>query len=256
MNDQRLERALRAGPPFASSYIAAPLVLSPARPVRSIALARAAVYSAGALLFAALVAFGQRLPGPGPATTPAPASLEQLNGPILADPLVVSVELRSAIDVACRSWPDFPPEARLVLLDARGGGVAWAWYEKSNGDLLDCPIIDLAPPTRSASGSVLAQDSGSPPPLTLVWSDVQFTSAVGRVGPGLAQVRLEVRDGPSLNATVTDGWFGAYWAPPLQGCPIVDGEHACPEIHVRALAIDANGVVVSSTDFDLPDEQR
>jgi hypothetical protein len=75
----------------------------------------------------------------------------------------------------------------------------------------------------------------------------------------VAEVRVEVRGGPTLLATVNDGWFGAYWGPELRDCPIVDSEdgaqHVCPEVHVRALAVDDNGVVVSSIDFDVPARQ-
>lgn len=155
-----------------------------------------------------------------------PATNEELREPWRPQPLPVDRETISASEQACRAAEsDFGVQGpattgRLVAVDARGGGRLTLLYVGRGDAYLACQV-DVGPEQpRWIGGSsadagaqhVLAADD-----VVIVGSGGMSggggasSSVVGRVGVDVTAVRVVFASGSSLQASVGDGWFLAWW---------------------------------------------
>jgi hypothetical protein len=163
--------------------------------------------------------------GDEPVTTsgPAPATMAQLLGPWSATPYLPPAAVLAAADVACRTGiAPFPKGVALVLVDARGGGLAQAYFAGANGNVASCYDMAIHP-----NGSIEALGGGSwgsglGPPLAA--TEIRLTDQsssgnpptsthlAGPIGRGIVRVQL-IRPGDlDVEAAVANGWF-AVWVP-------------------------------------------
>ena len=175
-----------------------------------------------AAVLVALLATGcAALPGGGVAES------EELRGPWRAQPLSVDRETISASEQACRAAElEFGVQGpattgRLVAVDARGGGRITLLYVSRGDAYVACQVDVGAERPRWIGGS--RADAGDPQ-YVLAADDVVIvgsggmsggrdasSSVVGRVGGDVTAVRVVLPSGSSLQASVGDGWFIAWW---------------------------------------------
>jgi hypothetical protein len=168
-----------------------------------------------------------------PAGLPAllPASREMLAGPWQATPFSIDPRLRTEAERACRnSGMDPFPNVTLMVIDARGEGVLQAQFAGLPGSTASC--MDM---TIRDDGLVEALGGGSTGggmafrPLQQFELQVDGKSGgggggigpgaggpgtvqvSGRVGPGIAQVRILAPGQPPIVASLQNGWFLAWW---------------------------------------------
>jgi hypothetical protein len=116
-----------------------------------------------------------------------------------------------------------------VLTDSRGPYTA-AIYGDSTTDTVCISGNDVSMASTSSSSmastssSSMASTSTSSTPITVAPGDIQFagqgsrdsagnalTVADGRTGAGVTGVTIELSDGSSVQATVENGWYMAWW---------------------------------------------
>lgn len=178
--------------------------------------------AAVAFLLASTMACGTSDP-----TEPAVPAADAFHGPWLPDPLSLPVPILEAIDVACRgSMQPFPVGVQLVVVDARGAGVAQAQYAGPNGAGAMCMdmTIDGRGHVGAAGGGSTGQGGGPLPevaPNTLepggsMSSGEPVTSSVtlGRAGPGIVRVAIMIPGQPLVTASFANGWYLAWWPGP------------------------------------------
>ncbi|GAA2911737.1 hypothetical protein Acy02nite_91160 [Actinoplanes cyaneus] len=157
-------------------------------------------------------------------------------GGILAAPA-----LRPGADTAYASWTAIPAEVTAAQLVTLTTGCARSWAEPageavlaerrgtslflvlkmSSGALVTCFSWDGDEP---AGADRLSDGHGAEPslpatgrvsmlggPQTIGGAAGRQTSALGRVGPGVTGVDIALPHGPTVRATVSNGWWAAWW---------------------------------------------
>jgi hypothetical protein len=145
---------------------------------------------------------------------------KELVGPWLPVPLGLPGTLIDDVDRMCRgSFPDFPQEAELVVIDVRGAGKVEAQYAGPKRVTAACWGM-----TIDATGAV-AGGGGGTGFGEAEWNDLQAheleqhdgygsaeaSSTSGRVGPGIAKVIIAVPGQPPITASLANGWYLAWW---------------------------------------------
>jgi hypothetical protein len=152
---------------------------------------------------------------------PIPPAQNALVGPWQQVPIPLAGPILAAVDRACRgSMPDFPPEVRLAVVDARGGGLIQAHYVGPNSAEATCLDMSVDPAGRveaSGGGSTGSGGQGAPPMEALALeagggsgSD-RSSVTYGRAGAGIAKVMLIVPGQPPIVASLANGWYIAWW---------------------------------------------
>jgi len=164
---------------------------------------------------------------------PAHATVEALRGPWQPTPYVLDPQLLVdaqteclAMNAAIPAKAAMPANAALVVADARGGGVLQLAFVAANGDGFECLNMPILPTGDVArSGTMTGRGGGGPigpsAPFGMEALGGGSTTGggnqpidatvVGRVGPGIAQVQIEVAGQPRIIATIWNGWFAAWW---------------------------------------------
>jgi hypothetical protein len=158
--------------------------------------------------------------GCGPIVQDGPMRADALVGPWQPVPFGLPVDVISNVDLACRtSMPDFPAAVEMVVFDARGGGRVEAHYVGDDGANATCfgMPIDVFGHVKAGGGATGFPDVPPPPlgPLAIAseggYSSEESSVAVGRAGPAIAKVVI-VRPGEAdITASLSNGWFLAWW---------------------------------------------
>ena len=208
-----------------------------------------------ALLIAplALVACGAEEPAPQ-IPIPRPATAVDLVGPWQAIPFVIDAGLRAKIEQTCRRDIEMPPGSLAAVIDVRGERVATIRMTGQNPG--SCDALELTDRGEvTGAGAGWRQDQPEVLPELAPGAvgrverqtvqggglDVRGWSVYGRIGPSVAAVEVAPERGPSLAATVENGWFAAWW-PVQPGDPDMN-EGFQPKVIVRGY--DALGTVLS-----------
>jgi len=189
-----------------------------------------------------VAACGGASPSLSPADAAAPdlrarhvATLAELVGPWQRQPFIIDANVRAEADRACRADQDFPPGVQLVLIDARGEGRLMTVFS-GPGAYAECAYLHVSA-GGSVGGSLSSTGSGTPAPLAGQlapsggggFSDEAGTAAIqyvmGRVGAGVERVVLQVADVGPIAATVSNGWYLAWWETGMPGDPNGPGPH-------------------------------
>jgi hypothetical protein len=145
---------------------------------------------------------------------------KELVGPWLPVPLALPGTLIDDVDLTCRgSFPDFPQDAELVVIDVRGAGKVEAQYAGPKRVTAACNgmTIDTSGAVAGGGGGTgfgeaewdvlpaheLEQHGG--------YGSAEASSATGRVGPGIAKVLIAVPGLVPITASLANGWYLAWW---------------------------------------------
>ena len=181
------------------------------------------------------------------------ATLADLIGPWQRQPFIIDGNVRAAAERVCRADQEFPPGVQPVLVDARGAGRLMTVFAGPGG-YAECVYVEVA-----ADGSVTGSLSGSgasrfaalaPGQLESAggggFSDEAGTTAVqyvtGRVGAGAARVVVQVADVGPVAATLSNGWYLAWWETGRPLDPNGPGPHL-PSKRFTITAYDAFGQI-------------
>jgi hypothetical protein len=152
------------------------------------------------------------------------ATLLEVRGPWRAVPYQLSPAALAAADRACRESlaPTMPAGAQVVVADARGEAVVQLWYEAPNGGFASCNDVQIREDGTFGPGS-----GGGTGFMGMPWPVLQPTEIVvtdrtasgrpitrsyvaGRFGPAIVGVQI-LRPGlVPVEASVANGWFGAW----------------------------------------------
>ena len=143
-----------------------------------------------------------------------------LVGPWQALPMGLPGTLVDDVDGTCRSsFPEFPQEAELVVIDVRGAGKVEAQYAGPKRLTANCWGM-----TIDATG-VIGPGGGGTGFGEADWNALQAhemeqhggygspeaSATSGRVGPGIARVLIALPGCPPITASLANGWFLAWW---------------------------------------------
>lgn len=147
-------------------------------------------------------------------------------GPWQATPIAVRGPILETIDRVCRaSFPDFPQETRMVVIDARGAGRVDAHYVGPNGVEATCFEMTVDDAGRVEGGGGATQFAEHEPPLL---QPLEITNGggyvgeassltLGRVGAGIVKVVIFSAGQPPVTPSLMNGWYLAWipgeWAP-------------------------------------------
>jgi hypothetical protein len=197
--------------------------------------------------------------GGAPSDTAAPdlgagrlATLADLVGPWQREPFIIDAQVRAAADRACRADSEFPPGVQLVGIDARGGGRLITAYAGPGGATADCIYIEVAR-DGSITGSLSSRGTSEFAPLApgqlaaqgsggFSDDDVAVQYVLGRVGAGTARVVLDVEHVGPVTATLSHGWYLAWWETGRPRDPNGPGPHI-PSKRYTVSAYDTFGQV-------------
>lgn len=154
------------------------------------------------------------------------ATLDDLLGDWRPVPYQLTPAVLAAVDRACREsiGQDMVAGARIAVADARGEGVIQLWYEAPEGWTGSCIDTELrADGTFRFPGSYGSGGSGNvgrilqPTELVLVdRSEVSHGPNMtrsyvgGRFGPAIVRVQIQRPGLVPVEASVGNGWFGAW----------------------------------------------
>ena len=190
-------------------------------------------------LMAALLLVSAACGSGGPAGANVPAA--GIVGPWQPVPFTLPGQIVEAADRACRaSFPDFPQQTRLMVVDARGAGRIEAQYAGPNGLDANCGGMTIDATGRIEPGGggtgMRGKEFGVLQAFELEsiagYSSAEASSTSGRAGPGVARVVLAMPGQPPVTASLTNGWYLAWWPgewPP--GTKIVGLEFPQPDRH-------------------------
>ena len=180
------------------------------------------------------------------------ATLADLVGPWQRQPFTIDENVRAAADRACRADVGFPPGVQLVLIDARGAGRLMTLFAGPGGHA-DCLYTEVAA-DGSVTGSLSGNGSGTLAPLAPGQLEnyggggfsneataIQYV--MGRVGAGAERVVLQVADVGPVTATVSNGWYLAWWETGRPLDPNGPGPHL-PSKRYTVTAYDAFGQII------------
>ena len=152
------------------------------------------------------------------------ATLAELIGPWLREPLRPPAAVIAAADRACRRETPFPRTVVLVAIDARGGGRLPTIFASDDATAF-CGFLTIAD-NGTLSGSLSSSETGFKQPVLgpgrlLGWGGTgegrvgdadAWCSFAGRAGPGVARVVvIEAQGAGSTTATLQNGWYVAWW---------------------------------------------
>jgi hypothetical protein len=166
-----------------------------------------------ALLFVN-VACGLRRPDE--VTAPAGA----IDGPWRPVPFALPGPITEAVDRTCRGFTEeFPQQARLVVIDARGAGRVEARYAGPNGVEATCTRMTIDATGRVVAGGggigIGGQEWRVLQPLEIEdqsgFGSNESSTAMGRAGAGIATVVIVMPGKPPVTASLTNGWYLAWW---------------------------------------------
>ena len=186
------------------------------------------------------------------APTPSPTpTLPAISGAWRSEPLELPSALLAMAADSCRQGFS-PPQTDLawVIEDVRGAAawpagsrhagttVGYFGFHQRDGRLQDCFLADL---TATSARVALTElwccfRAARPEPLHLAWATRNAPALVGRVGEGIASVRIELDDGTTAVASIRDDWFAIY-------LPGFDGQ---ADHGYRAVGLDVEGNVVTT----------
>jgi hypothetical protein len=161
----------------------------------------------------------------GTALTDANAATKaEVFGPWSPTPFQLAASLVTSIDTECRKSLDpFPSTVQLVVVDARGAGVAQVYYAADDGAEAACFDVVIRGDGRAEpSGAGRTKDPGEPHPpmgqfalaivaVTRSGDPVAETSQVeGRVGAGVARVEIVRPSESPIQASLANGWFAGW----------------------------------------------
>jgi hypothetical protein len=149
----------------------------------------------------------------------------QVFGPWRAVPFPLPGLLIERLVASCRSQQvTFPAGVDLVVVDARGAGVAQLYFAGANGSLAACYDNRILPSGQieAAGGGSTTTDTAPLPamaPTGLQITDYSSTGdpptrtyVSGRAGAGISAVQVVLPDGAIVQATLRGGWYAA-WIP-------------------------------------------
>jgi hypothetical protein len=215
---------------------------------------------AAAVLVLGLAACGEEVIQPPVA--PPPATLAELTGPWRPTPLGLDPLLWARAEEACRKDMEMAPGTKAIIIDVRGAGVAT--LRMTGATRGSCNTLQLLPdgtftgagggwngPSGERLGPRPGADLGEVEQQAVGGGDLKVTgwSIYGTAGDEIASVVVEPRGHQAVLATLTNGWFSAWW-PTLPGEPNpLDGgrgqlpvEPPIPQVIVRGY--DASGVLL------------
>lgn len=174
-----------------------------------------------------------------------PATPRDLVGPWQATPFLIDPVLRAKVEQTCRRDIEMPPGSFAIVVDARGERVVTVRMSgRSPGSCDALEVTEHGQVSGAGGGWRQDQPEALPPiePSSIGAVERQTVqgggltvkgwSVYGRVGSGVTVVGVEPQNGPSLIATVENGWFAAWW-PVQPGDPNMD-EGRQPKVLVRA----------------------
>jgi hypothetical protein len=141
-------------------------------------------------------------------------------GPWQPVPLALPGTLVDDVDQTCRgSFPEFPQEARLVVIDARGAGKIEAQYAGPKRVTAACwgMTIDATGAVAGGGGGTgFGETEWDPLPATEIeqlggYGSAEASATSGRVGRGIARVLIALPGCPPITASLADGWYLAWW---------------------------------------------
>jgi hypothetical protein len=110
-----------------------------------------------------------------------------------------------------------------VILAEQRGDATMIIMRKTNGHIVECLGVGDA----GFASMGLTDGTPLPPPpagkLTLETrssygdGDDMFSNIIGLAGPGVTSIELRLNDGGTIQASVKDGWWGAWWPGPEGG---------------------------------------
>ena len=140
-------------------------------------------------------------------------------GPWQAQPIAIPAALLPRVDAACRAAMQPFPTVPLVALDARGDGLIQALFSGPNGEAF-CQDMKV---TREGKVEALGggftsrgQPAPGPAPFALENAGGMGSGggpnggrvvALGRAGPGITAVVIDVPGQGRLSASLTNGWY-------------------------------------------------
>ena len=149
-----------------------------------------------------------------------PSVPKEVVGPWQPVPLTLPGTLVDEVDQTCRgSFPEFPQEAQLVVIDVRGAGKIEAQYAGPKRVTAACWGM-----TIDATGAVAGGGGGTgvgeaewyPLPANEIeqfggYGSSEASTTSGRVGPGIARVLIALPGCPPITASFANGWYLAWW---------------------------------------------
>ena len=190
-----------------------------------------------------------------------PASIAQLTGPWLQEPVVLDLPLRNRIELACRRLIGPLPGSIVAVMDARGAGVVIVRMTGRTPGT--CPALEITGEgTVNSTGGGWRNDDG--PDRLKALGDAELAdivrgavdrgrpqvegfSVIGRAGAGISSVVVEPPGQQSVQTTLDGGWFAGWWP-----TAISNGEIREPTV-IRGL--DAEGTPIAEAELPVPPPQ-
>ena len=177
-----------------------------------------------------------------------PATLDQLTGPWQPRPYTLDANLfRRIADACAKDMEVRTGPVVAVVIDVRGEGVAVVRLDGQTAAAA-CDAIQIRPDgTATGAGGGWSSNGRQQAALgpigiadleisTVEGGDLTVTGWLvrGRAGPGIASVVVQAANGPPVLATLTQGWFSAWW-PRQAGEPAPNGpgRQVQPQLVVR-----------------------
>lgn len=143
-----------------------------------------------------------------------------IDGPWQPVPIALAGPVIEAVDRACRgTFDEFPQQARLVVVDARGAGFIQAQYAGPNGVWATCINMTIDPTGRVVAGGggtgIGGQEWRVLQPLEIEdqsgFGSDESSTAMGRAGAGIAKAVIVTPGQPQVTASLANGWYLAWW---------------------------------------------
>jgi hypothetical protein len=177
-----------------------------------------------------------------------PATLAELTGPWRPTPLVLDPMIRARAEDVCRRDMSLPPGSQAIVVDARGASVVT--LRMSSGG---CNSLELMPSGELAGAGGGWSGPGSERPAIRPGADlgpveqqsvgggnlrVAGWSIYGQAGAEIATVVVEPPGYGPVQATLTNGWFAAWWPllpgePDPNAGPVIGPNGGFPPVVVR-----------------------
>jgi hypothetical protein len=154
--------------------------------------------------------------GPTEARVPAGA----IDGPWRPVPFALPGPIIEAVDRTCRgSFDEFPQQAQLMVIDARGAGRVEAQYAGPNGEEASCAGMTIDATGRIERGGGATGFGGQEWRVLQAfeleaygrYGSDEASSTVGRAGSRIAKVVIVVPGQPPVTGSLANGWYLAWW---------------------------------------------
>jgi hypothetical protein len=149
-----------------------------------------------------------------------PQAQARLDGPWQPIPIALAGSTVEAVDRACRgSFPEFPQEAELVIIDARGAGRIEAQYAGPKRVTASCwgMTVDATGTVGPGGGGTgFGEAEWHAPQAHEIeqhggYGSAEASATTGRVGPGIETVLIAMPGCPPITASFANGWYLAWW---------------------------------------------